>query len=243
MRHLDDVDRAEVASAEELVLRLLAEVAEEDGGQPCPARPDHDAAVVARQHRSRRSGWPQHLPVQRSELAALPASRLLDRHAAVGELREHSLVRLPIGCAHERPPDPVDDAGQPTAVVGVVVRQHQEVHPLDPEPRQAGRRRVGLPPHVDHPDLPRSTDQQRVPLPHVARGHLPVRRPRKRLRHHGAAEDSPVGRHTDEEPARRHRADEPRQACASGQQRDQDEGEHAEHHAQHPVRPGQRSRG
>lgn len=89
---LHHIDTTDPARPEEIILRPLAQVAEEQSRQARSGRAEDDAAVVARRHIVTRSTRPQDVPVQVTERARRPRQRLLHVRSLGFEGRDDLLV-------------------------------------------------------------------------------------------------------------------------------------------------------
>jgi hypothetical protein len=164
-------------------LRVLPQVAEEQradaaraGSSRCRIDPEDDARRVAGPIVTVRR--PEHAPPEVPEQAAGAVRCPTDVDSRAPEVGDHAGVR--------GPPDRTDEAGVRTArdrrhrtdVVAVEVRQDEQVDPVHPEQRQAGRQALGIVPRVDEGRPASAPEQGGVPLPDVAHRDTPTGRDR-----------------------------------------------------------------
>ncbi len=105
VRHLHEVDRAEVGRGEHPRLRTLPEVAEEHGSIRRGVEVDHDAGVVARRGARLR---PDDAPVRVAEVAPLTGDDLDRLRAATHERTQHAIGALAVERAVDDRVDPAD---------------------------------------------------------------------------------------------------------------------------------------
>jgi hypothetical protein len=174
MGDLDHVHGRDGACGEERVLFGLSEVAEEQGSESGTLGEHGEAAGVAGVLRGAGRWRPEHPPGEVAEAARHPGAALFDGDALRGEDGERPLVRLPRGSLRQRALHARRHSRDPAGVVGVEVREDEEVDRRDPEPVKTGRCGLRLAADIDHPDGAAIAEQQRVALSHVAGRHLPV---------------------------------------------------------------------
>jgi hypothetical protein len=247
VRDLDDVDAREVLTRrrEQAPLRDRREVAEvEEGQAPAPARVEgseqgDDARVVARRPDA---GRPEHRPAELAQDSPDACLHLEHLGAARGEAIDEALVVLALRRADQGSPDPARDDVEGTDVVGVEVREHEEVDTIDPEPAQAADECLLVVAHVDHRDLAGAPDEDRVALADVALRDRPVVGHRSLLPRADARRDTGddherADEDHDDRPA--HGSASPRQHGTGHEERESCQDEDPRHAAE-PLDPGQR---
>jgi hypothetical protein len=251
VRHLDDVGPRHLVARrrEQAPLRRRGEVAEVEQGE-APDRAARqgapegdDARVVAR--RRARVRRPEDGPAEVAEDTAHARRHLDQLGSPVDEHVDDGLVGVAAHRPDQRPADAPRDDVDGAHVVGVEVREHEQVDAVDAEAAEAAAQRLLVVAHVDERDLARAADQHRVALPDVALGHRPVARHRGPL----ARPDAGDRPDEDDERAGQHHAEHP--SCPSPRAREHDRGEDhgqaGQHHhagrAARPRDPGQRPRG
>ena len=225
--HFDDVDRTDRARGEERILRLFAEVAQEDRREPPAVDGDGDASRIPGERRLPRGGTrrPDHPPVQRSETPGDARVDLGDAGTAPPETGDHLLVERSIGLSDQRFGRAADECLESADMVGVVVREHEEVDPGDPEPVEARCSGPGPSSDIDHEHGIPVADQHPVALADVAGGDLPIGRKRREPPDGGSAENSGVGDEAHDERASGRRRD-PASASAGRQDEKEDREQH-----------------
>lgn len=176
--HLDDIRGSDLSRREELVLRILAEIAQKQRPQPSALHRDGHAAGVPAHRRQPglRHRRPQDAPLELADSAPHSREPLSDLGPGAPEISEDALVCLPARLPDDDRPRLADDACQPTDMVCVVVGEDEQLQPTHAEPVEAGFRRLRLPADVDHRNAVAVANEQAVALSDVARGDLPIGR-------------------------------------------------------------------
>jgi len=240
VRDLHHVDPSESTRGEQLVLRPLAQVPEEQPGETGARRPQHHAPVVARRRGSGPPTGPQNVPAEPTEPARHSRPRLLDRHPVLIERCDDALVGLPVRPPDQRPLDPIQHTRETADVIRVEVSEHQEVDPRHAEAVEAGDRRFRRSSHVDHPDRVAVAEEDRVALADIACRDLPVPRRGHHPYHQGAAERTGVRDHDTAEREGRGDGRWPRHTAARTHEPDRDEDSNAQDHPDRALGPRER---
>ena len=161
------------------LLRLRFDVAEEGRARVWCGQQQTHAGVVG--HRSgmddtlRPDHSEPHVPHQRHGCGR----RHADRHPAEQSLCLFVLLdRLPPRADPDLCHRSGEHAAEPIDVVGVEVAENEQIHPIDPEPVQAGVGRLGIGAGVHNNHAPTGSGDKGIPLSDVARDDPPVpRRP------------------------------------------------------------------
>jgi hypothetical protein len=181
MSDLDDIRRPDLSRRQKLVLRILAEVAQEHRPQPSAFHGHRHASGVPAHGRRPgfRHGRPQDAPLEFAETPPHPGEPLSDLDTGLTEIGEDAPVFLPARLPDDDRARLVDDACQTTDVVGVVMGEDEQFQPIHAQPLEAGFRRPRLAADVYHRDAVAVADEQAVALSDIARGDLPIRRQRE----------------------------------------------------------------
>ena len=238
MRDLQHVGGQIHAPVEQGLLGIALEVAGEQHPKPFRDEPQHDGAVVGVAVRAVPGCGVQHLPAHPAELPDLADRRAHDRDAAGTHPAQQScaldrgLVQGPDLDGADGPPP--QQARHAFDMIGMQVGQHEQRHPTDPQPSQAGVDRARIRSAVDDQrGAGAGADGEAVPLADVAAGQHPAgRRPRRPGQH----EHQP-GQHRARCPSG---ADPPKPAAS--QQQKQGAGQR-EHQQRTEPALGQRQRG
>lgn len=239
MGDLHHIDRADAPGREELLLRSLPQIAQEEAGQPRPLGADHNAPVVSGRRVARACWRPDHPPAKRTECPRHACTSKVHPNALVDQRGVHPFVGCAIGRPDQRSVDAIHRTGEPADVVGVEMRQDQQVDPGDPERVEAGRSGLRRASDVDHRDRASVAQEERIALADVAGGDLPV------ARHADGSRDDPSSqgpcirpdsdRECEGRAARQHRGE----AMPHGQHRHGSQNARAQQHADHALHPRQ----
>lgn len=236
---LDDVDSSGAGSGEHPLLGGFPEVTEEESAEALGAAssPDEEGeAPVVPGHGLGRRG-PEQLPRQAAESPLGAPPWKVHVGAAGDEPRRDVGIPFVLGSTEECLVDaPVELLHSPH-VIQVVVGEHEEVESVDAETVQAVAEQFRIGTGVDERDRSGIADEQRIPLPDVAQGVLPVPRPSELVRRPAAEEGQRVEDEGEREQDRRPAA-ETRPHRGKHEEGDPESEECEEDHPDRAVRPG-----